>query len=261
MSIYLKLTEKFNAGRVRVVICSGQATVLHRLALMSKDGDWIIRDDQEAFAHVLSVLAEFKAKYRLGAPLDRRWLAAGWSSHFEFFLDGLRVRADFFSRPPRIEAAELARIWQNADKQAIPVVDLVSLAQQKKTMREKDYPIIGALAEQMTDLYQKLMYDRDPKSIIKLRLSHPDIFQKAATIRPLLLVADQGREALENVLDQERRAYMRDDEKRLITYAEAGAPWLAQWSQLSRKIENLDLQAAHNQVVKAAEDLLPTNVI
>jgi len=43
-NIYLDLTREFNAGRLRVVICSGQAVVLHRLAVMSKDGDWILRD-------------------------------------------------------------------------------------------------------------------------------------------------------------------------------------------------------------------------
>jgi len=36
MSIFLTLTERFNAGRLRAVICSGQAAVLHRVAIMSE---------------------------------------------------------------------------------------------------------------------------------------------------------------------------------------------------------------------------------
>ncbi len=47
MSIYLDLTRQFNEGKLRAIICSGQAVVLHRLAIMSKDGDWIIHEDEE----------------------------------------------------------------------------------------------------------------------------------------------------------------------------------------------------------------------
>ena len=44
VNIYLELTEAFNTGALRAIICSGQAVVLHRLAIMSKDGDWILRE-------------------------------------------------------------------------------------------------------------------------------------------------------------------------------------------------------------------------
>ena len=95
-NIYLQLTNEFNAGKVRAVICSGQAAVLHRVAIMSKDGDWILREDPETCRHVLMALERHGAHYRFGAPLDIRWLAGGWSAHFEFTMDVLRVRADFF---------------------------------------------------------------------------------------------------------------------------------------------------------------------
>lgn len=89
MSIYLNLTSQFNAGRLRAILSGGQAVVLHRLAIMSKDGDWILREDDETMRHVRGVLNDCGAHYRFGAPLDIRWLAAGWSSHFEFFRDKL----------------------------------------------------------------------------------------------------------------------------------------------------------------------------
>lgn len=53
MSIYLELTREFNAGRLRTIVCNGQAVVLLRLAIASKDGDWILREAQEAIDHVL----------------------------------------------------------------------------------------------------------------------------------------------------------------------------------------------------------------
>jgi len=43
MNIYVDLTNQFNDGRLRAILSSGQAVVLHRLAIMSKDGDWIVR--------------------------------------------------------------------------------------------------------------------------------------------------------------------------------------------------------------------------
>ena len=55
INIYVKLTKEFNQGRLRAIICSGQAVVLHRLAIMSKDGDWIIREDEEAIRHIFIV--------------------------------------------------------------------------------------------------------------------------------------------------------------------------------------------------------------
>ena len=78
MNIYPELTRRFNAGRLRSILSGGQAVVLHRLAIMSKDGDWILREDEETMSHVLSVLEEYGAHYRFGAPMDIRWFSEGW---------------------------------------------------------------------------------------------------------------------------------------------------------------------------------------
>ncbi|MCX7347435.1 MAG: hypothetical protein NTU78_17200, partial [Alphaproteobacteria bacterium] len=79
-NIYLELTRRFNHGHVRAILAGGQAVVLHRLAIMSKDGDWILREDHQTMEHVLSVLERYGARYRFGAPLDVRWMASGWST-------------------------------------------------------------------------------------------------------------------------------------------------------------------------------------
>src|SRR5688500_14729852 len=136
---YLDLTAEFNAGRMRCLLSSGQAVVVHRLAITSKDGDWIVREDDEAAGHVIGVLGRHGARYRFGAPLDRRWLAGGWSAHFEFRDADLRIRTDFVSRPPRIDADRLARLWRECEAAGNPVVGLEPLAAIKLTDREKDY--------------------------------------------------------------------------------------------------------------------------
>lgn len=69
---------------------------------------------------VLDELTRQGATYRPGAPLEVRWLAGGWSSHFEF-----------------------------ADQQGLVAVDLDSLVRMKRTQRAKDYPVIGALATRL----------------------------------------------------------------------------------------------------------------
>ena len=71
---YIRLTQEFNHGRLRAILASGQAVVLYRLAIMSKDGDWLVH---------------------------------GWSSHLEFQEGGLRLRCDFVTRPPRVSPASL----------------------------------------------------------------------------------------------------------------------------------------------------------
>ena len=57
VNVYLDLTEAFNAHGPTAALASGQAVVFYRIAIMSKDGDWIIRESVDACDRVLSVLA------------------------------------------------------------------------------------------------------------------------------------------------------------------------------------------------------------
>ena len=94
-NVYFDLTRAFNARGPAVALASGQAVVFYRVAIMSKDGDWVIREEPDACARVLGVLEERRAWYRPGAPLDVRWLSGGWSSHFEYRdAQGRRVTLD-----------------------------------------------------------------------------------------------------------------------------------------------------------------------
>ena len=61
---YLELTEELNRGRRRALLSSGQAEVVHRLAIMSTDGDWLLREDAEAVTHALEVLSRRGAQPR-----------------------------------------------------------------------------------------------------------------------------------------------------------------------------------------------------
>lgn len=255
-NIYLELTEQFNRGRLRAIISSGQAVVLHRLAIMSKDGDWILCEDAETMQHVLAVLAEHGARYRFGAPLDERWLAGGWSTHFEFRRNQLRVRTDFVTRPPRIESATLDRIWKEMDPER-PVLDPATLAEVKKTNREKDYAVIGELARLMSEPGQQLLYSRSARDLLALAQMHPGLIEDLSRKRPLLknIVAD--RTQLEAALDAERRSLMRGNEMRLARYREAAQRWATAWPTVEKEIGELTLAATHEILIARALEFLP----
>jgi hypothetical protein len=254
---YLDLTAAFNRGRLRALVSSGQAVVLHRLAIMSKDGDWVLREDMDALAHVLEVLANCGARYRFGAPLDVRWLSGGWSSHLEHWRDGLRLRTDFVSRPPRIAAAELSRIWQDAELSGSEVIPLEPLVRIKMSLREKDYAVIGELARRMADPALELLYSRSARDLIRLAADHPDLLAGLVTRRPVLQHVSRGRDAVEAELDRERRALMRADEARMARYRAAAAAWASMWPRVSQEIAGRALIDAHQILIARAESALP----
>jgi len=254
---YIRLTHEFNDGRLRAILASGQAVVLYRLAIMSKDGDWILREEAEALTHVIATLARHGARYRYGAPLDLRWLAHGWSAHLEFNEGGLRLRCDFVTRPPRVEPETLRALWAAPVQKEAPVVSLPVLAEIKKTNREKDYAVIGELARRMDDPRLELLYSRSARDLKRLAAEHPTVAQEAATERPLLARLREGREEIERLLDLERRALMRKNEDRLDRYLEAARPWGAEWPRLSKELAGQPLAEAHETMVVKAAELLP----
>ena len=254
---YVELTMAFNRGRLRAVLSSGQAVVVHRLAVMSKDGDWILREDDEALSHVLAILGERGAHYRFGAPLDRRWLAGGWSAHLEHRVDRLRLRTDFVTRPPRLSAEELTRVWRDASVDETPVVGLEPLIKLKKTNREKDYVVIGELARRMAAPRPQALYSRSARDLIRLAEAHRELIDELAEERPLLLHIADGRDALEQALDAERRTLIRENEERLATYRRAMQAWAEIWPEVSARIADLPLLEAHARIVERAESVLP----
>jgi hypothetical protein len=257
MNIYIELTRRFNAGRLRAILAGGQAVVLHRLAIMSKDGDWILREDEECLSHILSVLGECGARYRFGAPLDVRWLSGGWSSHFEFMQGAFRVRTDFVTRPPRLDADALDQLWKASEKQNLPFVGLSELALLKQTNREKDYAVIGELARQMTDLDAQILYSRSARDLMRLASEQPEQVKAFAKQRPALLAMEQGREALEAALDAERRRLIHANEERLAGYMASAERWAEQWPRLIKELRTLPLAEAHRRMVECAQDWLP----
>jgi hypothetical protein len=258
LSIYLDLTRAFNAGRLRAILCSGQAVVLLRLAVASKDGDWILREDQEALDHVLSVLDRSGARYRFGAPLDLRWLRAGWSSHFQLQAEGVRVRTDFFTRPPRVSPGDLAQLWREQEGRDPPFTGPRILLEIKKTAREKDWPFVGELARLLQDPREQLLCSRSAHDLIELAAAHPGLARDVTRERPALRSLPEGLSALREALDRERREAMDADERRIHAYITAAAGLERAWPEIQAATTRLRLREAHPILVEWAERCLPT---
>lgn len=144
---YVVLHGEFRAEGAEVLLSSGQACVMFGIAAFSKNGDWIVRETEQSCAAVLKVLGRHGAQYRLGVPLHPDWLRLGLTSHFEFQTEtGFRMRTDFCTRPPRVP--DIERMWSRAiEIENIDIVDVESLVQLKQTRRQRDYAVVGALAE------------------------------------------------------------------------------------------------------------------
>ncbi|MEE8526194.1 MAG: hypothetical protein V3T72_19830, partial [Thermoanaerobaculia bacterium] len=247
-NIYFDLTAEFNAdGRV-AILSSGQAVVWYRLAIMSKDGDWIVRETAGACRRILEVLTRRGGRYRAGAPLDPRWLAAGWSSHFEFSDErNRRIRCDFFSRPPRVAGAILESLFDPRDEMSgLPVVDVESLILMKQTQRAKDYPVIGELARLLPpDL--ELALTTDPDRILELAAEHGTGLQRPA-VRAALEA--RGRVAVVVALAEEIDRLQQRDRERVERHQRAASDYRQALRALDR--EALRLPEAHPKIVEIA---------
>ncbi len=250
-NLYFELTQELNAEGPIAALASGQAVVFYHVAMMSKDGDWILRETPEACRQALAVLERHGARYRPGAPLDVRWLAGGWSSHFEFFdPQGRRIRCDFVSRPPRFRPEEISALFERRAEPML-VVEIEPLIRMKQTQRAKDYPVIGELARLLTP-ERELELTTDPDRIVALAPGHG---QGSARAPVQVAVAGGSREDVVLELARETDRLQQRDRARLERYRVAGEAYLREFQ--AAKIGELNLPEAHERVSGLAERLLP----
>ena len=265
-NIYLDLTNEFNDGDLRAILSSGQAVVLHRLALSSKDGDWIVREAPDDLNHILEILQRHGARYRLGAPLDVRWMSGAWSAHFEFASNNTRVRCDFVTRPPRLCAEDLQLLWDEQERGEngnfpVPTIDGRRLSELKKTDRERDYPFIGELARRMP-LQDQLLLSRSALDLLELVKSYPEEVAASVSKRPLLgllLEPTCTRRTIQLALSEEQIDMMEKNEVRLAAFGRAARKWQALWPKLQKEARGLPLLQAHQLLIQRAVDVLPEN--
>jgi hypothetical protein len=256
-NIYFELTDAFNANALNVALASGQAVVYYRIAIMSKDGDWIIREAPDACDAVLTELEARGARYRPAAPLDVRWLAGGWSSHFEFAdARARRVRCDFVSRPPRVPRATREKLLgAAANPKPLHVVDIPTLIALKQTQRAKDYAVIAELASRLPP-EQEIEVTTDPDRILALAA----VFGGRSS-RPAVRAAQEApadRRAVVIALAEEIDELQQVDRRRVAAYETAAQPFLQ--ACRAADVASLPLRLAQARMLEMAERLLPRTV-
>ncbi|MFY9825344.1 MAG: hypothetical protein WAM82_28455 [Thermoanaerobaculia bacterium] len=254
-NVYFDLTEELNAEGEIAVLASGQAVVFYRISMMSKDGDWILRETPEACQRALAILERHGARYRPGAPLDVRWLAGGWSSHFELFdAERRRIRCDFVTRPPRMAPEEIRGLFEAAEPaEPMRVLGIEPLIRIKQTQRAKDYPVIGELARLLPP-EREIEFTTDPDRILALAPAYGERSRRGP-VRAAL--AERTRDAVVVELARELDRLQQQDRARLEKYRVAAEPYMRQF-QLA-KISDLDLPQAHERLCDLAERLLTRN--
>jgi hypothetical protein len=264
---YLILHKEFREAGAEVLVSSGQACVVYGIAAFSKDGDWIVREDERSCKAIRGVLARHGAVYRLGMPLAPAWLKLGMTSHFEFRgPDGFRMRTDFCSRPPRVPDVEL--MWKRAGRtEDVEVVDVQSLIQLKQTRRLRDYAIVGALAEVagldggVPEL--ALNYLQDYELLLQAVRTWPQDAAACSREAVRLLVAGQPRAEVVAAIAIEQDAKMQEDQARIESlrarmggYARDFSKLRASWREKGTPLEEQheQLTAGAQAVMEAASD-------
>ena len=235
----IELLEALAATEVRFLLISGQATVVYGAAEFTEDVDLWVDPGQSNLDLLLATLSSLNAEVGRLTPTVTEGLArAGHGFHFEVPESSGNVWSlDVMGQPPRVGAFGPALRAGEALVHTIPalrVVDPARLVERKKTDRERDYPIIGALVERMAEQWEEEdAIDRDRMEWIcmearslppLLRLVPRKDFQEVVcgVDRPCIKairdhlrrdsdlpddIIDKFREAL----DDEKRQYQRHD--------------------------------------------------
>jgi hypothetical protein len=259
---YLRLHKEFRQAGAEVLISSGQACVVFGIAAFSKDGDWIIRENDDSCAAVLKVLTRHGAVYRLGVPLAPAWLSLGLTSHFEFQTsEGFRMRTDFCSRPPRVP--DIKHLWDRAVRASgMDVVDIESLVRLKQTRRIRDYAVIGALAE-VAGLEGDapefaLNYLQDYELLSKAVRKWPEPASTSEREAVRLLMANAPRSTVVAAIAVEQDTRVQEDQKRLDAIQDRFGDYARKFTRLraSWRRRKVSLPEQHAQLVAQAQRLL-----
>jgi len=256
-NFYEGLVARARSRGIPCAITSGMACVAFGVAQATKDCDLLCAPDLAGeFLKLLqeSSLGGQGPHYRghLTAPLDSRWLRGGWTSHFMWKVPDLEAYLDVFGVAPRGSVP-----WES--DVAGFYAGLHTVAEMKRTNRERDWPFTTALGV-------KLLEAGDPRGWLHLfnfevlvqtaeKLRCPETM---VTLRPALALLTGPDERLELALKGEVEFWNRLDQLRLKVYERAVRPYLLAVKADVRS-RNPSLEVQHEVRLEHAESVLPTS--
>jgi hypothetical protein len=216
-------------NQVQALLMGGQACVFYGAAQFSKDVDFLILADAGNFVGLHAALAELQAE-RIAVPrFDPEVLQRGHAVHFRCQAPGVEgLRIDVMTKLRDLAPFEV--LWERrtsivtdggGEVNLLSVPDLVNA---KKTQRDKDWPMIGALVEghysAMSEaptperIHFWLAESRTPERLLELIARFPAEAAGLATVRPLLALARaETLPELRAALDAEVRAEQDKDRR------------------------------------------------
>lgn len=251
------LVERVRSQGAVCAITSGMACVRFGVAVATKDCDVLCLPDNAAIFFdtlVATQLGDASCRYRghMTAPLDARWLRGGWTAHFMWGGESSDARLDVFGVAPRASAA-----W-DAEMQGL-YVGLHTVAEMKRTDREKDWPFatgLGAKLLRSGDLRGWLhIFDHDLLVELADRVPLPP---EVVTRRPVLRLLESRNPVLEVALKAEVEFWSRLDKRRLQIYRNASRAYTSA-VKADPGSDGLDLRGQHQVRVEHALRLLAMN--
>lgn len=252
---YEGLVTRARAQGITCAITSGMACVAFGVAQTTKDCDVLCAP--EAAERLLELihttrLGEQSPRYRgnLSPPLDARWLRGGWTSHFYWRTPDAEAYLDVFGLAPRGSSPWEAELHGSYASQH-------TVAEMKRTNREKDWPYVTALGAQM-------LRERDPRGwlhifdedLIRTFLAETQIPAGLLRRRPVLQLALANDSRLRAALHAERQFWHELDRVRIRIYARAIRPYLVAVRK-AQIPEQEPLDAQHRARVECAQRHLP----
>ena len=231
---------KLREADIPFALTSGMACVHYGLQQNTKDSDWIIPAEalerlRELLTKLEGELPPWRISYRhiFGAPLDAEYMQHGWTSHLSIWDGAASVehKVDLFSKPPRVRPEEI-----EADADGWVTRHVVALM--KRTDRDKDWPIVQGLGQQLWERNSRfcLLHLTAPGPLQDAWRAAPrEVRAEMARRRPLLhaLEVSPPPEMLdvERLLALERLVWERVNAQRHSRYTRSWKDFYRKWRQ------------------------------
>lgn len=254
---YEGLVIRARGRGITCAITSGMACVAFGAAEATKDCFLLCTPDSAG--KLLDLLGEATLgghlpRYRgnLTPPLDARWFRGGWTSHFMWLPAKSGAYLDIFGIAPRSSSP-----WETEIQGFYASPHTV--AEMKRTNREKDWPFVTALGARMIDMGDERgwlhIYDEKLLHTFGVPAKKPaDLFEQ----RPVLELAANNDPRLRPALRAEVEYWHELDRLRMSIYERAVRRYMLEVRK-SRLPPKSGLQVQHDLRVRCAEKYLPTN--
>jgi hypothetical protein len=249
---YEELVTRARSRGIACAITSGMACVAFGVSEATKDCDLLCAPDSASSLLGLlggATLGGRLPSYRgnLTPPLDTRWFRGGWTSHFVWPPADSGAYLDIFGVAPRSSSP-----WEREIQGFYASPHTV--AEMKRTNRDKDWPFVTALGARMIEMGDKRgwlhIYDE------KLLRKFADVKQPGHLLkrRPVLILAANSDPNLRAEIEYWHEL----DRVRMSIYENAVRPYMVEVRK-SRLPASAGLSAQHELRVRCAEKHLPMN--